>query len=91
MGKALFFSRSKAVSLAITLREDGEGVKPRFHKPEGIFSHRCRRHRYASRCFLGFSLYQNVQCFFLVSLSSAKKDEHMIKKNRKNNNFLIFL
>ena len=25
MGEALFFSRSKAVSLAITQREDGEG------------------------------------------------------------------
>ena len=38
-GEALFISRSKAVSLAITQREDDEGVKARFHKPESIFSH----------------------------------------------------
>ena len=56
----MFFSRSQAVSLAITLREDDEGLKARFHKPESIFSHRCRRHHHASRCFLGFSLKLNI-------------------------------
>ena len=56
MQSTVFFSLSKAVLLAITLREDVEGGKARLHKPEGIFSRRCRRHRHASRCFLGFSL-----------------------------------
>ena len=55
----MYFSRSKAVSLAIAQREDDEGLKARFHKPEDIFSHRCRRHRHASRCFLGFSSKKN--------------------------------
>ena len=64
----MFFSRSKAVSLAITLREDDEGLKARFHKPESIFSHRCRRHHHASRCFLGSSLKLKFQSCCLIWL-----------------------
>ena len=73
----MFFSRSKAVSLAITQREDGEGgVKARFHKAEGIFSHRCHRHRHASRCFLGFSSFFKSQSCWLIAFSFL-----LIKKN----------
>ena len=38
-----------------------KAVKARFHKTEGIFSHRCHRHRHASRCFLGFSSFFKPQ------------------------------
>jgi len=49
--------RSKHVTIACDSAEKtARAMKTCFHKHEGGFLHRCQRHHYALRCFLGFSL-----------------------------------